>query len=345
MGMQRPAAAVGVLFVSDALRAAPREGAQVLAGELAKHCETAHGAVSWGPATDADTSAFEPVLTGRLLGARAVRGLLRHQRATVIYLPQNGLTTASLLRALLLALLSRARSLDFVVLQHYTRPRAAWRVFAKRWRFLVATGEQDEMMRNAGLVSAPLHPRVPAAKLSQKASRYEARAALGWGPELQFLHVGHARRGRNLMALLPLASSGILRLVISDYKSEEPDSLPTEGPRVQVHRGECSDLADRYRAATVYVFPTYDIREVIGLPMSVFESLANGTPVVARRSAALERWSALPGLHLVDNDDELVSAARAFAADGQSGDVAVQPSITICLGDLTPCASALNEAL
>ncbi len=333
----------GVLFVSDALRTDPREGAQVLAGEIARHCLTTHGAVAWGPSSETGGGVFEPVLSGRLLGVRALRRLLGSRPAAVIYLPQNGLTTAGVLRAVLITLLARPRSLDFVVLQHYSEPRPAWRAFTRRWRFLVATVEQGDLVRRAGLSSAPLYPRVPASKVSAHGSRAEARVALGWSDDPQFLHVGHARRGRNLRALEPLADAGTIRLVISDYKAEEPGALPAEGPRVVVHRGKCSDLADRYRASDVYVFPTHDVQEVIGLPMSVFEALANGTPVVARRSAALERWCGQPGLHLVGADNELIATAKELAAQALGVAAVPQASVARCLGDLTPCTEDLTR--
>jgi len=339
----QPTPAGGVLFVSDALRVDPREGAQVLAGEIAHHCIAVHGAAVWGPSAEMAGAGFEPVLSGRLLGVSALRRLRGVRGPAVVYLPQNGLTLAGVLRALLIAVLSRARSVDFVVLQHHTLPRRAWRLFARRWRFLVATIEQDRLIRDARLFAAPLHPRVPVRKISTFSSRAEAKAALGWSDEHQFLHVGHARRGRNLVALAPLAAAGTLRLVISDYRAEEPGALPAEGPRVDVHRGACADLADRYRAADVYVFPTHDLQQVIGLPMSVFESLANGTPVVARRSAALERWVGQPGLHLVDGDAELISAACQVAADAGGANVLPPAGSTTCLGDLAACAARVSR--
>lgn len=326
-----------LLFISDALRADPREGAQVLAGEVARHCVAAHGASAWGPVAQKGVSAFEPLLSGRLLGVAALRRLLTWRGAAVVYLPQNGLTTAGVLRAVLIMVLARPRSMDFLVLQHYTHPHRAWRLFARRWRFLVATAEQEDLVRLAGLSAAPLYPRVPASKVSAHRTRAEARAALGWSAGLQFLHVGHARRGRNLKALEPLAGAGTVRLVLSDYLPEEAGSLPPEGPEVIVHRGPCADLADRYRAADVYVFPTHDVREVIGLPMSVFESLANGTPVVARRGAALERWTREPGLHLADDDAALIATALRVAAEDGGTAALAQVSSATCLGDLTSC--------
>lgn len=329
-----------VLFISDALSSDAREGAQVLAGELAEHCRRVHGAGLWGPKALAGEEVV-PLLSGRWLGRDALRRLMRRRRARIVYLPQNGLTTATLLRAALLAFLARPRSLDIVVLQHFVRPRRAWRLVARRWSFVVATEEQRALLSGAGLTTRSLFPRVPSAKVSTAPSRDAARERLGWPSGPMFLHVGHARRGRNLRALAPLTGTGVLHLVISDYKPEESDSLPESGPAVQVHRGACPDLADRYRAADVYVFPTFDKGEVIGLPMSIFESLANGTPVVARRSAVLDRWSELPGLHVVDDDDDLLTTAVGLAAQSGDGSTEAGPPADQCLGDLSCCIPSM----
>jgi glycosyltransferase involved in cell wall biosynthesis len=96
-------------------------------------------------------------------------------------------------------------------------------------------------------------------------------------------------------------------------------------------------LADRYRAANVYVFPTVDSDEAIGVPMSIFEALANGTPVVARRSAALERWVDQPGLHLTDNDEQLIHTTVAIGSRVERIAPRAAVSSCVCLGDLSPC--------
>lgn len=328
-----------VVLLSDALRVSPREGAQVLATEIGRHCARIHDGVAIGPAGEQGGS-FLPLMRGRWLGLGALRELVARRGALVVYLPQNGLTMATLLRAVLVTVVARPRRLDIVVLQQTARLPGFLRPMAPRWQFVVATLEQERLARSAGISVSRLYPRVPTEKVSDAPSRSDARVGLGWGDGPQYLHVGHARRGRNLRALGDLSNVGTLRLVISDYKPEEPNALPVEGAGVEVHRGPCADLADRYRAADVYVFPTVDMREVIGLPMSVFEALANATPVVARRSPALERWGDLSGLFLVDSDQELVELATKLALQGQASAVLSVASVDACRGDLSSCGTA-----
>ncbi len=323
-----------VVVVSDALKESPHEGAQVLAREIALHCAQAHGAAVLGPASE-PLSYAESVLRGRFFGAAAVRRLRRHRGAHCVFLPQNGFTTATAVRCAILRLALNPSRLDLVVLQHYRRPARWMRLLGSaRWVAVVATAEQERVFRQAGILTSALQPRVPASKVSPR-SKSAARDDLGWTDLPHYLHVGHARTGRNLAALVPLASDGVVDIVVSGYRAEEPGALP-DAPRVVVHRGDRPELSTMYRAAHAYVFPTTRMSEVIGLPMSVFESLANGTPVAARRSEALERWSHLEGLHLTDTDDELIRVAEHLAStDGTDAPPLARQAE--CLGDLTPC--------
>jgi hypothetical protein len=331
-----------VVVMSDALRASPQEGAQVVAGEIARHCADVHHGETLAPTTERGRG-FSPVLKGPLFGLTGALALLRRRGASFIYLPQNGLTLATIVRATLILLLANPRSLDIVVLQHHIIPRRILGLLGGNWNFVVATLEQERLFQQAGLQVTMLVPRVPATKLSAKRSREDARDSLGWDDRPKYLHVGHARRGRNLQALNNLRRHGTLHLVLSDYRAEDADALPVTGDHMEVHRGMCSDLADRYRAADVYVFPTVDSHEVIGVPMSIFEALGNGTPVVARRSAVLERWANQPGLHLSDNDEELIRMAVAIGRRSERIEPQAAISSSICVGDLSPCRLAAHS--
>jgi len=323
-------------FVSEALCPSPSEGGQVVASQLADHLSRAHEVIAIGPSGESGGS-FEPILKGRLLGLRALARIYRAHPSQITYMPRQGLTSATLARTILLALTARFAPIDIVVLlQHRQVPR--WLRFARSWRFVASTLGQAESLTTAGVPSSLLAPRVPAEKTCDS-TRDEARAALNLGPGHVFLHVGHPTLGRNLHALAPLAQVGTLILVLSDYASEEAGSLP-EGPSVRLVRGRVDNLAAHYRAADVYVFPTTDETSVIGTPMSVFESIANGTPVVARRSAALARWDGLPGLILVDDDAALIDVAAAVAGHASLSERVVFPSPDRCAGDLSLCRDA-----
>jgi glycosyltransferase involved in cell wall biosynthesis len=199
------------------------------------------------------------------------------------------------------------------MLQRYREPR--------RWMFrgvsacttvVVANADGQEAFARAGVRTQLLQLEVPPDRISALDGP-SARERLGLSSEQQIhLHVGHATPGRNLHALQPLAARGLLLLVLSPYTELDRSALP-QGPGVRVVH-ERVDVGDYYRAADVYVFPTVDPTATIGLPVSVLEALANGLPVVARRSPMTARWEGDPAVTLVDSDDELVQQAERAAS-------------------------------
>lgn len=329
-----PQSAQRPVFVTDALQSEPTEGCQVIAGELARHLREQHDATVLGP-RNSTLPGTVPVLRGRLLGGKALREVQRLRPSHLIYLPSQHLTFASLMRAALLWFSARGAALDFVVLQQHCDPPR--RLISRLpWRFVVATGQQASSIETIGGRVGLLSPRVERRRISRETPREQARRELGLpvaGPV--FLHVGHARSGRNLGALTPLCQRATVVLILSDFGEEDDAALPA-GPGLRVIRGFVRDISLYYRAATAYLFPTYDSLGVIGVPVSVFEALANGTPVVARRSDALQRWEHLPGLELVDSDAQLAERARHVSDFG--GDVVTDFDVSAnCLGDLSPC--------
>jgi hypothetical protein len=175
--------------------------------------------------------------------------------------------------------------------------------------------------------------RIAADGLTQAAARQEL--GITGGPV--FLHAGHPTIGRNLAALGPLAENGQLVLLLSPFREIEEGALPS-GSSVHVVHRRVENVGSFYRAADVYVFPTHGLLDVIGLPMSIVEALANGTPVVARRSQVTSRWQDTTGVVLVDSDADLVATALAYSEIPRP---APQTNAERCLGDLTVCCDSV----
>ena len=325
----------GVVFVSEALRPKPREGAQVLAGQLTEHLWMVHRGRSLGPSTGTVPHA-KPVLSDRHLGVRSLSEIRRIKPDHLVYLPANGLTRASLLRAAAIWAAGRRPPLELIVLQDFLPQDWSLRRLAPRsWSFVAATAVQAKRLSNSGHQVRMTVPRVACSRVGQRQSQHAAREMLGLPDGHVFLHVGHARERRNLAALRPLCDIGTVVVILSDYGPESPDTVP-QHENLRVVRGYVSSIGDYYQAASAYVFPTVDPGSVIGTPLSVFEALANGTPVVARQSEALARWEGVPGLYLVRTDRELIELLRqpgqlARPVKGQFAD------IQQCRADLAVC--------
>lgn len=328
------------VFVSELLGERSPEGARELALELRKHFSLTHGFVVLGPrgALACDL----PILRERWIGLRPIAFLVRSRPDQLVYMPASGLTLGSAARLCLIRVAAPKAAVGFVVTQIHVEGRLrAWLLRLLRLLNLevtVATDQQADVMRRARLNWRFLMPRVSDAKIST-VSKAVARARLGiTDGETVYLHVGHGKINRNLQALGGLSPPGIVLLVLSDAFEEESGAVPT-GDAIRVIRGFQEQLSAYYKAADVYVFPTISPGDVIGVPMSVMESLANETPVVALNSDALARWRGVQGLHICSSERELLLQARRVAKDSSSKPRFERyTSSQECHGDFVPCA-------
>lgn len=334
----RRAGAPKAFFLSELLRSLPDEGAQVLASQLALHFKEDHSFRILGPRSN--TGDHERSLTPRSIGRTTIATLVRSRARWVVYMPQSGLTAAAVVRLLIIRLVRPFSRIDLVVTQIHAsgdKPMifraAAWLATA----IITATDAQRELLSAGTAQARTMQPRVPANKVSTL-SISEARRQLGFDQsETIFLHVGHAREGRGLHHLKEIAPHGRFVIILSTAFPEEAGVVP-QGPGIDARRGNIPNLRDYYRAADVYVFPTASARSVIGIPMSIVEALANGTPVVALRSEVTARFENTPNVTLCDTPQELIEAARALGSIIRH-DEAPHPDHTKqhCFGDFSIC--------
>jgi glycosyltransferase involved in cell wall biosynthesis len=321
------------LFISEALQEDPVEGGQVLAKQLADHLVQRHGAEIYKPLS----------MHGPLRRLARIVHMMPYWRwafriERVIYFPDSGLTRPALCRALALWLLLGCPQLDLVIVaEHDAVAKWSARRIPSSWTFISTNPGQLQAYRSAGVnvreIGSRVDPgRVATNSLTQRDAQRELE--IQGGPV--FLHVGHPTAGRNLVALEQLAQNGQLVLLLSPFRDIEEGAIPV-GPNVHIVHRRVTNVGSFYRAADVYVFPTYGLLDVIGLPMSILEALANGTPVVARRSQVTLRWENTPGVILADSDAELIEAALNHSRLERPSQQATSGE---CLGDMTVCVAS-----
>ena len=315
------------VVVTNALVPDPVEGTQVMARKVVEHLVGSHDARLLVPRDRPVTPGLpeEPLFTQGWVPVRAMLTVFRQRPSAIVVVPDGGIDYRKLLHALLLGLAGMRRTQLVAVQRHRDFP--SWVVRSARPFVTVVAGNEADRsaLEESGFQTTLLTPPVDPGRIST-VGRADARVALELPAERRIhLHVGHAKRGRNLTALAPLTTGDDhLVLVLSPFAPVEDGSLPV-GPNLTVVRARV-DVGLYYRAADVYVFPTYDPRNVIAFPMSIGEALANGLPVVAYRSPMTSRWDGDPRVALVDSDDVLLAAALSAPPAAEHPAAAATPS-------------------
>jgi glycosyltransferase involved in cell wall biosynthesis len=141
--------------------------------------------------------------------------------------------------------------------------------------------------------------------------REDVREELGIGPDERFvLHVGHLNRRRMDSAEVARIARrpGHQMIVVGSTSTPQDTDLvrELEDAGARVISEFLPEIEKVYGAADVYLFPTRDQRSCIGVPLSVLEALACGTPVVSTRFEGLPRlFPATPFVQFVSSDAQM----------------------------------------
>ena len=134
-----------------------------------------------------------------------------------------------------------------------------------------------------------------------------------------YLHVGHLSEKRNLTSLIQLKSSSEIEVIVVGSTSTPEDEslrrrLESAGVRVVRRR---VPIEEYYRLCDCYVFPVEDYEGCVEIPLSVFEALASGRPVLSKPFGGLRDFLQPGGdLAYFESDEELLAAAAGLRAGG-----------------------------
>ena len=238
----------------------------------------------------------------------------------VIYVPSPSSTVASMLRCFVLRRHWPAARVGMVALIPRRHGRAVRTMLqgAAPHRIFVPSYASLLHLHDLGLAGGILPIGVDLDTFRRPAAGEKLRLRQAHGiPEDAFvyLHVGHLSPKRNLGVLAGLTQlPGAHVIVIGSTSTPEDSRLRSEleSAGVRVIR-EFVPVHEYYRMADAYVFPTVDSEGCVEIPLSVFEALASGVPVLARPFGGLRDFVE-PGedVRYIDTAEELIAHAAAL---------------------------------
>jgi glycosyltransferase involved in cell wall biosynthesis len=134
------------------------------------------------------------------------------------------------------------------------------------------------------------------------------------------LHVGHLKRGRGLDALDIVASKEdwiVLIIGSSSTLSDRDLICELDEMGVDVRVGYLDNVEHIYQLADCYVFPTVDHTHAVQTPLSVFEALACGLPVISTRFGSLpDYFETSENVKFYDSKEQLCKQIEIIAMKG-----------------------------
>ncbi len=273
---------------------------------------------------DPDKAAIpsSPLPRNKLLRDRSFAASLKAGRPDLlIYIPEAAATPMSMVRAS--SLRSQAGELPVVMIslqrRHYSGSGRMMVRMTGPDLVLVLSQESVSLVGGAGRRARRIPLGVDTGRFSpaEPSRRQELRRSYGIGDEKVILHVGHLRPGRNLELFEGLAASGI-KLGLVTSSSTAADSRVRrllESSYIQLLNEFVEDIADAYRVADGYAFPTRSETDAIEIPLSVLEAMATNLPVVSMAFGGLpDLLEPVGGLFLCEKDEEFIAAASEMLA-------------------------------
>ncbi len=243
------------------------------------------------------------VNTNPLFYSKEVKIIIKEFKPeAVIYLPFQSSTFASYLRLKVFSFFARKSNMIFIALQ--PKPVKEWQKiiikFIKPKSAFTPSPELHEYW-NSIKVRSQLIPLLTDLStfrpLPSQENKKSLRLKYNLPPEgLIITHMGHLNEGRNLKTLIPLQKPGIQVVVVGS------SSTPVEAQGKRTLKDELlnsgiiiidryiENIEEIYQLSDLYIFPVVKKNSSIGMPLSVLEARACGTPVLTSNYGSLDYY-------------------------------------------------------
>ncbi len=220
-----------------------------------------------------------------LLGSSFARNLKSLDPDLILYIPRSAATPMSLLRSHLLKKLT-GKPVVLISLQHRSYPnllRIPLRILLPDL-VLVLSQRSASCLRDLGasVGQIPLGVDLERFKPPDEKTKANLRKKYDLGEGKLLLHVGHLTRRRNLEILMGLSSLNMRIVLVTSTSTSREVSIMSKPDEcdVKVIDTYIEAIEEIYQAADAYVFPTFDEKGAIEIPLSVLEAMATNLPVL-----------------------------------------------------------------
>ncbi|MEZ4840431.1 MAG: glycosyltransferase family 4 protein [Flavobacteriaceae bacterium] len=243
------------------------------------------------------------VRTNKLFLSRTIQKEISTFRPdTIIYLPFQSSTFASYLRLKVLSLLGGKASLLFIALQ----PKPL-----KKWQRLLLPLLRPSFAFTPSLTLSEFwnSKGIPNHLIPLLTDLNEFKPAIGGDdknllrekyqlPKNKFIisHMGHLNKGRNLTSLIPLQNDEIQVVVVGSSSTpedaKEKSSLRNEliSAGIIIVERYIEKIQEIYQLSDLYIFPVNEENSSIGMPLSILEARACGTPVLTTDYGSIKAY-------------------------------------------------------
>lgn len=236
--------------------------------------------------TNRDYDGWRRLPSNRLLVSRHLASDLKNlDPDAIIYIPRSAATPMSFVRSRLLRSQSGGKPVVMISLQRRHYPDLLKPMLRRLVPELVLalSSRSAAILKSVGakVERIPLGVDLEKFRPVSQETRANLRQKYGLPDTKILLHVGHLTRRRNLETFLNLASPSTHLVLVSSTSTRHEVDLLKSSPNLTLIDTYIPSIEEIYQASDIYIFPTFEVKGAIEIPLSILEAMATNLVVMS----------------------------------------------------------------